>query len=65
MYSQDKGELSDSFETNEGLRQSDALSPKLFNLILESVIRMRQQRRMKVIESHILLALLLLYNNHG
>jgi hypothetical protein len=34
-----QGELSDPFEVGKGLRQSDALSPVLFNLALESVLR--------------------------
>jgi hypothetical protein len=33
------GELSTSFECKNGLRQGDALSPVLFNLALEKVVR--------------------------
>ena len=33
------GEMSDAFAVNTGLRQGDGLSPLLFNLILEKVVR--------------------------
>lgn len=39
-------DLSDSFEVGKGLRKGDALSPVLFNLALESLIkRMSQQQQ--------------------
>jgi len=38
------GELSSEFEINSGLRQGDALSPTLFNIGLEKIIRELTQR---------------------
>ena len=39
------GEVSEAFEIREGLKQGDALSPLLFNLVLEYVIRSVETRR--------------------
>lgn len=33
------GQLSDSFDTDQGLRQGDVLSAVLFNLVLERAIK--------------------------
>jgi hypothetical protein len=52
-----QGELSEPFEVMKGLRQGDALSPVLFNLALESVIRRTSQRQlMEVNGNYTLLA---------
>jgi hypothetical protein len=52
-----QGELSESFKVVKGLRQGDVLSPVLFNLALESVIRRTSQRQpMEVNGNHTLLA---------
>jgi len=49
--------LSPAFEVNSGLRQGDALSPTLFNLGLEKVIRESyEDRRMEVIGGETVLA---------
>ncbi|KAL4103343.1 hypothetical protein QTP88_018720 [Uroleucon formosanum] len=49
--------LSPAFEVNSGLRQGDALSPTLFNLGLEKVIREAyEDRRMEVIGEETILA---------
>lgn len=46
-------DLSDSFKVDKRLRQGNALSPMLFNLALESVIRrMSQQQRMDINENY-------------
>jgi len=39
------GELSSEFQINSGLRQGDALSPTIFNIGLEKVIRELSQRQ--------------------
>lgn len=39
MQSQIWGKISQSLEVNTGLRQGDALSPTLFNVALEKVIK--------------------------
>jgi len=52
-----QGELSDPFEVGKRLRQGDALSPVLFNLTLESVLkRMPRRQTMELNENHTLLA---------
>jgi len=44
------GELSSAFDVNSGLRQGDALSPTLFNLDIETVIReLNHSHQVKVI----------------
>jgi hypothetical protein len=51
------GELSTIFECKAGLRQGDALSPVLFNLALEKVVRnIQDSKEMDVIGTHTLLA---------
>jgi hypothetical protein len=51
------GELSSDFEVNSGLRQGDALSPTLFNLGLEKVIReLNHSHQVKVANKEIILA---------
>jgi len=51
------GEMSESFEIKTGLRQGDALSPVLFNLALEQVIRdMKDSRSMELVGNRTLLA---------
>lgn len=50
-------ELSDPFEVGKRLRQGDALSPVLFNLALESVLRrMPRRQTIELNENHTLLA---------
>jgi len=52
-----QGELSNPFEVGKGLRQGDALSPVLFSLALESVLRrMPRRQTMELNENHTLLA---------
>jgi hypothetical protein len=52
-----QGELSDPFEVGKGLRQGDVLSPVLFNLALESVLRRMPRRQiMELKENHTILA---------
>jgi len=51
------GETSEVFECKTGLRQGDALSPILFNLALEQVIRdIQEKREMKLAGMNTLLA---------
>lgn len=52
-----QGKLSLLFEVNSGLKQGDALSPILFNLALEQVVRdVGEDRVMKIIENVTMLA---------
>ncbi|KAL4083661.1 hypothetical protein QTP88_028977 [Uroleucon formosanum] len=51
------GELSSTFEVKSGLRQGDALSPTLFNLGLEKVIReINHSHLVEVVDKEIILA---------
>jgi len=51
------GELSSAFEVKSGLRQGDALSPTLFNLGLEKVIReINHSHQVEVVNKEIILA---------
>jgi len=51
------GETSEAFKCKTGLRQGDALSPILFNLALEQVIRdMHEKREMELVGINTILA---------
>jgi len=51
------GETSEAFECKTGLRQADALSPIIFNLALEQVIRdMHEKREMTLVGMNTILA---------
>jgi hypothetical protein len=48
---------SEAFEIKSGLRQGDALSPKLFNLALEKIVRdTNEQQNMDIIGESVILA---------
>jgi len=50
-------ETSENFECKTGFRQGDALSPELFHLVLEKVIRdIREEQEMELIGINTLLA---------